>query len=197
MMAEEIGNLESLTERENLIQRTEKQDGSARSSSENVNPIAVYGVACSDIYDSGYRNQTYAETKPNIDNMIKSSKVLGEVKAMRGLVCSHWPIKAVDVFRGPFGSHTKNPILFVGNTYDPATPITNARQSSLMYPGSEVLTVDAIGHASLAARNKCAQKKMSAYLQEGVLPRGKDADCALEAGPFGILLNTTLSQFIS
>jgi hypothetical protein len=47
--------------------------------------------------------------------------------------------------KGPFGGDTKNPILFVSNTFDPATPLINSQTWSPLYKGSEVLTIDGVG----------------------------------------------------
>jgi hypothetical protein len=46
---------------------------------------------------------------------------------------------------GPFGGDTKNPILFVSNTFDPATPLINSQTWSPLYKGSQVLVIDGIG----------------------------------------------------
>jgi hypothetical protein len=46
---------------------------------------------------------------------------------------------------GPFGGDTKNPILFVSNTLDPATPMINGQTWSPRFKGSELLVIEGVG----------------------------------------------------
>jgi pimeloyl-ACP methyl ester carboxylesterase len=47
----------------------------------------------------------------------------GGVWSLIRLHCSGWQIKALHRFRGPFGGNTSHPILWIGNTADPVTPV--------------------------------------------------------------------------
>jgi hypothetical protein len=47
--------------------------------------------------------------------------------------------------KGPFGGNTKNPILFVSNTIDPATPIQDSQKWAPSFTGSQILEIQAIG----------------------------------------------------
>ena len=102
----------------------------------------LLGVTCSDKRGVLY-NRTFDELIPNVRALEKQSVIGGEIVAEVILGCAAWPIKGVDVYTGrfqvvvlerlqhgtdvyigPFGGKTKNPILFVSNTLDPVTPIT-------------------------------------------------------------------------
>ena len=68
---------------------------------------------------------------------------------------------------------TANPILFVGNTADPTTPIRNAHRMSAVFDGSQVLTIKGTGHISYRAAQdltKCATKWIMPYFVDGTLP---------------------------
>ena len=67
---------------------------------------------------------------------------------------------------------TATPILFVGNTADPTTPIRNAHRMSEAFLGSRVLTVNRTGHISINAAedDRCWREWIEPYLEEGRLP---------------------------
>jgi pimeloyl-ACP methyl ester carboxylesterase len=61
------------------------------------------------------------------------------------------------------------PILLVGNTGDPVTPVSGAESLSHGIEGSEVLTYDGVGHTA-HMRDDCATKHIDDYLITGKLP---------------------------
>jgi pimeloyl-ACP methyl ester carboxylesterase len=82
-------------------------------------------------------------------------------------------------YEGPKVTHTNVPILFIGNTGDPATPLSSALNSSSYFPGSSIVIVDAPGHGSLGIPSRCLQEATVAYLVNGTLPRA-GAVCGLD-----------------
>ena len=50
---------------------------------------------------------------------------------------------------GPFDKWTANPVLVIGNLFDPATRYQGAVTASTLLPNSRLLTVHAWGHTSL------------------------------------------------
>lgn len=60
---------------------------------------------------------------------------------------------------GPFGGDTKNPILFVSNTLDPATPIINSQTWAPLFKGSGILTIEGIGVSILVFLSNLAVQK--------------------------------------
>ncbi|GAB7353862.1 hypothetical protein MBLNU459_g4221t2 [Dothideomycetes sp. NU459] len=53
----------------------------------------------------------------------RQSKVMGDWWAHTRLGCVGWKTKAKWRFEGPFGGNTSHPMLFIGNTLDPVTPL--------------------------------------------------------------------------
>ncbi|KAK7057882.1 Abhydrolase-4 domain-containing protein [Favolaschia claudopus] len=84
--------------------------------------------------------------------------------------CLAWPDFPKDHFQGPFVANTSFPLLMVGNTADPVTPLWAAKKMSRGFAGSVVLTQDSPGHCSLAAPSICTQKHIRRYFLDGILP---------------------------
>ncbi|KAJ7499673.1 TAP-like protein-domain-containing protein [Mycena latifolia] len=84
--------------------------------------------------------------------------------------CLAWPEFPKDNFRGPFIANTSFPLLLVGNTADPVTPLWAAHKMSKGFNGSVVLTQDSPGHCSTSGPSICTQKYIRQYFLEGTLP---------------------------
>ena len=97
--------------------------------------------------------------------------------------CWNWPGASDDRYDGPFTTATSNPVLVVGTTYDPATPIHGAVSADAMLPNSSLLTVEGWGHTSLFL-SACADAAVSDYLLTGVPPAAGTV-CAQDFSPFG------------
>lgn len=70
-----------------------------------------------------------------------------------------WKMAAKERYTGGFSNiKTKHPLLFVGNTYDPLTPLASARNASAAFDGSVVLQHDGYGHTSASQPSLCTAK---------------------------------------
>ncbi len=98
-----------------------------------------------------------------------------------------WPIRAKEIYSGPFGVTTSAPILFVGNTFDPITPYTNAAASSALFPGSGLIHQNSFGHCSPAQPSACTNALVRTYWQTGALPSTYGAFCEPDHAPFTTL----------
>lgn len=143
-------------------------------------------VSCTDEGNAWY-NSTFEDVMARVEVLKSQSYIGGESVGKNIMACTNWGIKPDERFSGPFGGHTQNPMLFISNTRDPATPIHNGRRGSRLFQDAQLLTIDGTGHTSLNARNNCAFAKINAYFQNGTLP-GKDSFCSLEAGPWNITI---------
>ncbi|WP_340540795.1 alpha/beta fold hydrolase [Nocardioides sp. GXZ039] len=79
-----------------------------------------------------------------------------------------------DAFRGPWaGTKTSYPLLVVGNTHDPATPVRGARKVNSLFKDSAFVLYDAWGHGALGGA-PCIRDTMQSYLvNRTVPPNGK------------------------
>lgn len=111
------------------------------------------------------------------------STVLGDWWAMNSLACVGWKTKAKWRFPGPFTAQTSNPMLFIGNTLDPVTPLDNARRMAANFPGSALLQQDSEGHTSWSSPSLCTAKAARAYFQTGAIP-DPGTICKAERRPF-------------
>ncbi|KAK7032378.1 hypothetical protein VNI00_013126 [Paramarasmius palmivorus] len=65
--------------------------------------------------------------------------------ASNRIACGAWPKIPKTFFRGPVSGNTSYPILMIGNTADPVTPLQGAKATSQSFPGSVVLQQDSAG----------------------------------------------------
>jgi hypothetical protein len=62
-----------------------------------------------------------------------------------------------------------NPVLVVGNQFDPATRYAGAQTVAATLPGARLLTLHAWGHTS-GFLSGCADEAIARYLLDGTLP---------------------------
>jgi len=84
--------------------------------------------------------------------------------------CSGWKVRSKEIFSGPFEQNTSYPLLIIGNTADPVTPLWNAHKMSKGFKNSVVLTQNSSGHCSLSGTSICTTKAVRAYFRNGTLP---------------------------
>jgi pimeloyl-ACP methyl ester carboxylesterase len=102
------------------------------------------------------------------------------------LPCAHWPSSShEDRFAGPFDRVTANPVLVVGNTFDPATPYAGARALTDDLGNARLLTLDGWGHTALLQPSSCARDAMVSYLVNLTLP-AEGTVCKPDFGPFDV-----------
>lgn len=77
--------------------------------------------------------------------------------------CESWPAPA-HRYAGHFSQPTTNPLLAIGNTFDPATPLAGARHLTRLFPNAELVTLDGYGHLSTADPSARARKALGDYL---------------------------------
>jgi hypothetical protein len=103
-------------------------------------------------------------------------------------ICATWPGPSLSRFAGPFTSATSNPVLVVGNYFDPATRYEGAQKVADLLPNSVLLSVHGWGHASLGLSG-CADATVSQYLLSAV-PPPKGMICNQEVIPLSYPIPT-------
>ena len=56
------------------------------------------------------------------------SFISGNDRLLATLPCRHFNYTQAEVYRGDFDATLKTPVLLIGETYDPATPLRNGRK---------------------------------------------------------------------
>lgn len=122
------------------------------------------GVVCTDtVHPDGlvaYQDflRRAAEVSPRFGGSIASEM----------LPCATWPVGAQDT-AGPLTAPDAPPILVVGNTGDPATPLANAESVTDSLHSGVLLVVDSEGHTAHGS-NACATEIINAYLIDLEVP---------------------------
>jgi len=82
-----------------------------------------------------------------------------------------WPVRAHDVFRGPFRvpKSAATPLV-VDTTYDPATPYRGGLLLARDLGNARVLTMKGDGHTAYGGNSECIDTKVEDYLINRVLP---------------------------
>lgn len=101
--------------------------------------------------------------------------------------CARWPFRDRDRYTGPFTAKTANPVLVIGNFYDPATRYEGAQTLRRLLPNSGLLSVDVPGHTSLGS-SLCAGTITGRYfLDPGVAAAVDGFTCPAEFNVFDVV----------
>lgn len=137
---------------------------------------AFAGVACADSRNPRTRDAWW--TAGRIED--RHYPWFGSLWTWASAVCGGWPGTTMsDAYLGPFGGRTANPILVVGNTYDPATPLHGAQQVARLFDNSRLLEMRGWGHGAIG--NTCVTKAFDRYYATGALP-ARGTICPADAG---------------
>ncbi|KAJ7030780.1 Alpha/Beta hydrolase protein [Mycena alexandri] len=128
---------------------------------------ALWSIACN---DASAVNDTVSELQQFYFEAQKVSS-FADLWANWRVVCSGWKVHRPGRFSGPVqAANTSFPLLVVGNTVDPVTPISGAIKTAQAFPGSVLLTLDAVGHTSVNAPSTCVFGYLREYFVNGTLP---------------------------
>ncbi|GAA2520977.1 alpha/beta fold hydrolase [Pilimelia columellifera] len=94
---------------------------------------------------------------------------------------STWTAQDDDAYRGPFNVRTASPMMFVGNTYDPATYYWEALDSAALSPGAYLVKSQSWGHTAYGS-SACVTGRVDAYLLALTEPAAKA--CLGDVQPF-------------
>jgi pimeloyl-ACP methyl ester carboxylesterase len=97
-------------------------------------------------------------------------------------ICQPWPGWDRDHYDGPWDHTTANPVLIVGNLFDPATPYHGAVTVDRLLPRSRLLTLAGWGHTSLFA-SACIDRHVNTYLLTSRVP-ARGTVCRPDVVPF-------------
>ena len=112
------------------------------SSDDDDDTNALYGIRCG---DQTFRSDDLTDLQPYIAANMAISSFAGDVWPHNMMVCARWKLRAKERYAGDFEVRTKHPVLLVGNTWDPVTPLIAARNVSKGLEGSVVLQQNSTG----------------------------------------------------
>lgn len=140
-------------------------------------------ILCSDGRD--ITNTTKEDFRGIRKALYQQSRWMGEFWSTVTLPCVHWRVRpkwgiTADEIKG----ETSHPILWIGNTLDPVTPLANAHAMSKRFPGSVVLQQNSEGHVCISSPSVCTYGHVRNYFQTGDLPAAGTV-CQPDQLPFG------------
>ena len=132
---------------------------------------ALYAVNCLD-HDDSIPSLKVPSYIPRFE---KASPTFGAIFAFGLSTCSQWPIHTGRVPE-PIHATGAAPILVVGTTRDPATPLSWARALASQLDHGILVKRDGDGHTGYNAGNPCVDHTVESYLVSGKVPDG-EVDC--------------------
>jgi pimeloyl-ACP methyl ester carboxylesterase len=132
---------------------------------------ALYAVNCLD-HDDGVPSAQVARYVPRFE---KASPTFGAAFAYGLSACENWPVHSGR--RGErLGATGPTPIMVVGTTRDPATPLVWAQSLVDQLTHGVLVKRDGDGHTGYLAGNTCVDGAVEAYLVQGTVP-SSEVDC--------------------
>ncbi|KZT62528.1 alpha/beta-hydrolase [Calocera cornea HHB12733] len=144
-----------------------------------ASPLTTEAIMCSDtdqrVAHAGAPDAAgFAQYVRELANI---SSITGESWALWVAKCRVWNVTATEAYRGPWTvaeglKQTKFPVLFLGVTADPVTPLSAAKDMSAGFGNTSatLLIQDGFGHCSYAHPSLCTAKTVAAYFLEGKVP---------------------------
>jgi hypothetical protein len=129
---------------------------------------AFPAISCLDDPD-GLRPAQVPAEYPAFD---EASPTLGRVFAWGLVACRNWPpARGLDTESLMIDADGAPPIVVVGTTRDPATPLAEAQALSSQLDSGVLVTRDGDGHTAYNSGNECIDRAVESYLIEGAVPR--------------------------
>jgi pimeloyl-ACP methyl ester carboxylesterase len=133
---------------------------------------ALYAVNCLD-HDDSIPSLDVPKYIPRFE---KASPTFGAIFAFGLSSCSKWPIHTGRVPE-PIHAPGAAPILVIGTTRDPATPLAWARALAHQLRSGILIKRDGDGHTGYHAGNACVDRTVESYLVSGTVPDKHEVDC--------------------
>lgn len=129
---------------------------------------AQYGIKCGDVWEPQNDKEAVRLIQEARANQSSS---FGDALDIIPATCGQWSLQAVESYRGDFRVNTSAPILLVGNTLDPVTPLAAAYAMSSGFGSSVVLEHGGTGHSVTSTKaSRCTVDAIRDYFANGTLP---------------------------
>nr|VWO96248.1 C2H2-type domain-containing protein [Ganoderma boninense] len=140
----------------------------------DTTPYTTSAILCGDGKDLG--NVTMTDI---FNGIISASQNISHMS----YICSLWPERAIERYEGPFNKTLANPILVLGNTYDPITPFSGAQAlAEELGDSAKLVRMNGFGHTTSAANgaSTCINGVLLAYTVNGTLPEDNNMVCEVD-----------------
>lgn len=128
---------------------------------------ALYDVNC---LDAGKDVVATKDVPKYFPEFLKASPTFGKAFAFGLSTCSVWPIKSTAT-DAPLHAKGAPPIVVVGTTRDPATPLAWAQGLAKELDSGVLVTRDGDGHTGYNQGNDCVNGAVNDYLIEAKVPK--------------------------
>ena len=148
---------------------------------------AQYSITCGDM--PSLTNMTLADFTKKKVGLEEQSPTSGDFWAMKMLPCVGRTTRAKELppsFEKPTAKWGGAPIMFIGNTGDPVTPLENAYSMAKLFPAnaSAVMVQEGEGHCSYTVPSECITSAVQAYFATGMAPPEDKRFCSRVEAPF-------------
>ncbi len=126
---------------------------------------ALYAVNCLDQDDA----VDPARIERLVPRFERASPTFGAIFAFGLSGCATWPVEAAED-PGPLRAEGAEPIVVVGTSRDPATPLEWAEALASQLESGVLVTRDGDGHGGYNANNQCVDDAVESYLVSGRVP---------------------------
>ena len=127
---------------------------------------ALYAVNCLD-HSEPISSEEVAALVPRFE---RASPTFGAIFAYGLSSCEQWPVKG-DREPGPLTAEGAAPILVIGTSRDPATPLVWAEALAEQLASGVLVSRDGDGHTGYSSDNGCVDGAVESYLVSGDVPR--------------------------
>jgi pimeloyl-ACP methyl ester carboxylesterase len=118
----------------------------------------------------GDERGTVADVKAAMSRFEKASPIFGESAAWGLMGCEGWPIKSTHPFPD-LDAAGADPILVIGTTRDPATPVEWAEAMADQLDSGVLVKRDGDGHTAYGSGNDCIDDLVDAFFVDGTVPK--------------------------
>jgi pimeloyl-ACP methyl ester carboxylesterase len=132
---------------------------------------ALYAVNCLDPHD----DVSPGEVRSLEDDFLEASPTFGRMFAFSLSSCTDWPVDGL-VQQPVLDAPGAAPIMVVGTSRDPATPLAWAEAMAEQLTSGVLVRRDGDGHTGYRAGNECVDTAVEEYLVSGEVPDGT-VDC--------------------
>ncbi len=131
------------------------------------NSVAAFNaVSCLDYADS----VPVEEVPTRIEEFEQASPAFGRAFVYDLSRCDSWPVKSTRT-PAPITAEGAPPIVVIGTTRDPATPLEWSQALASQLESGRLLTRDGDGHTGFQQGNECIDRAVERYLVGGVVPQ--------------------------